>query len=585
METDLPRRRWVDDRQAALLRRIALVSAPLLVGCLAVGAWLVGVPQVPRSGQAGFAETLVQVALLVLYTVGWLVALRWTVPGATVMAVTAFGIGALSVVQYEPWKGLLLALLLYLPAGLLWLGWQRTKGWRAVTALAAVLVVLLAGYAAAGSAVFDHFYGPQTPQSTAAPLPVDRVEWVWSGALTATSARVVAALADEPDGEVRLAYAAGAEPTSTAATALGAASAADGRVVGFDVTGLQPGTEYRYAVMVDGTPDASRGRGRLRTPAEGAQSFTFAFASCARLGSNARTFETVLATDPLFFVHLGDFFYADIARDDLSAFRRSYDRQLTTAAQAALFRAVPVAYVWDDHDYGPNDADRTSPSRAAAWAAYRSFVPHYPLPLGSDEGPVAQAFTIGRVRFLVTDLRSERDPKADPDGPGKTMMGPAQLAWFERELLAANGRYPLIVWVSSVPWIDRSASPGDDWGAYADERQHIADLVAANGVQGLVMLAGDAHMVAADDGTNSDFSTSGGAGFPVLHGSPLDQRWRAKGGPYSEGVHLTTGQFGLVRVTDDGARVSLHFEGRTYDGATVLTFDWTSPAGGSTDST
>ena len=60
---------------------------------------------------------------------------------------------------------------------------------------------------------------------------------------------------------------------------------------------------------------------------------------------------------------------------------------------------------------------------------------------------------MGRVKFIVTDLRSERDDPQSPEGPGKTMMGVQQKEWFKSELLSANGKYPLIFWVSSVPWI------------------------------------------------------------------------------------------------------------------------------------
>ena len=57
---------------------------------------------------------------------------------------------------------------------------------------------------------------------------------------------------------------------------------------------------------------------RLRV---GAHSFTFAFGSCARLDSNAATYDAIAESDPLFHLMTGDFFYGDIARDDLSPLR------------------------------------------------------------------------------------------------------------------------------------------------------------------------------------------------------------------------------------------------------------------------
>ena len=36
------------------------------------------------------------------------------------------------------------------------------------------------------------------------------------------------------------------------------------------------------------------------------------------------------------------------------------------------------------------------------------------------------------------------------------------------------------------------------------------------------MIAGDAHLVAADDGSNNDYSDNGGAGFPLFQSAPMD---------------------------------------------------------------
>ena len=60
-------------------------------------------------------------------------------------------------------------------------------------------------------------------------------------------------------------------------------------------------------------------------------------------------------TDPAIYVCLGDFHYGDNFVDDVNDYRQVFDVQLTQPAQAALYSRVPIAYVWDDHDYGPND--------------------------------------------------------------------------------------------------------------------------------------------------------------------------------------------------------------------------------------
>jgi phosphodiesterase/alkaline phosphatase D-like protein len=263
---------------------------------------------------------------------------------------------------------------------------------------------------------------------------------------------------------------------------------------------------------------------------------------------------------------------------DPKRFREEYDRVLTRPAQAALYQSLPFVYVWDDHDYGPNDGDRTSPTRTVAREVYRQYVPYYPTVAGDGDAPIYQAFTVGRVRFLLTDTRSNRDPDIDPDLAGKSMLGDDQTSWLKQEMLDARGRYPLIVWLNSGPWIDVASDGKDTWGGFSTERQELANFVADNEITGMLMLAGDAHALAIDDGSNSDYSSAGGGGFPVFHAAPLDNHGSVKGGPYSEGTATDSGQFGLVTVNDDGNQnVSVTLSGRNYTGAEVLSYRFTVP--------
>ena len=73
---------------------------------------------------------------------------------------------------------------------------------------------------------------------------------------------------------------------------------------------------------------------------------------------------------PLFFLHMGDLFYGDIADDDDAAFQAAYKETWASEPQAALYRSQPVVYMWDDHDFGENDSNGASGSRAAARRAY-----------------------------------------------------------------------------------------------------------------------------------------------------------------------------------------------------------------------
>lgn len=410
-------------------------------------------------------------------------------------------------------------------------------------------------------------------------VPSDaQIQFVWSGAVTDSSATVRAKLTS--DGAVaRLAVSLNVDMGAPLYSDPDTADlAVNNKVVTLLITGLAADTVYCYMIEIDGVLDAAV-QGRFRTfPAQGPASFRFAFASCASTGSSHAVFATIESLDPLFFMHTGDFHYQNIAVNDPAVFRAAYETVLASPRQSSLYRHVPIAYIWDDHDYGPNNSDSTAPGRLAARLTYQEYVPHYPLEAGVGDVPIYQTFTVGRVKFIVTDSRSARSPASATDNAAKTMLGTTQKAWFKQELLDANGVYPLIVWVNSLPWIGIAGDDG--WHLYTNERREIADFIKGNGIRGLCMISGDAHMLAIDDGTHSDYATGGGASFPVMHAAALDRGGSVKGGPYSEGAYPGTGQFGLMTVTDTGGPyIDVAWSGRNYRNTEVVSYAFSVFAG------
>jgi hypothetical protein len=563
--TRLDRRRRISDRAALQLRAVAWgwsLAALLVVVFVGVRT---GLPHDPEAGDLGRElERLLGGLLVVLLLAAIMATARWTAPAAVALVAGGSLLGVYAAIQHSPVVEVVVSATFLFPALLIWTAWQRHRPVRAVVAVGALMVAVpFAGYHAAW-AVYDHFSGPVHPSSPLVAAPVTTVQWVWAGATTTDGFTVKAKVA-QPAQQVRLVVE-GADGRRVG-PGVEAGPFASGMVAALTVDGLEPATRYGYQVEVDGRTDPAR-RGTITTFPEGPADVTIAFGSCASTGSNGVVFDTIRELEPLLFLHLGDLHYADLRTDDDSARRTTLDRVLTAPSQAALYRSTTVAYVWDDHDFVGNDSDGWARGAGSALRVYREYVPHYPLALG-DGGPVAQAFTIGRVRVVVTDARAGRI--SDPGG-GRvpTMLGEAQMAWFERELLTAADRHAAVVWVNPVPWIEEERSGSDAWGGYAEERRAVADLVAAPGVPPVVMLAADAHMLAIDDGSHSDYSSSGGGGFPVFQAAALDRRGSVKGGPYSHGTFPGAGQFGLVRIVDDGDSIGIEWSGRDWTGRTVV---------------
>lgn len=311
---------------------------------------------------------------------------------------------------------------------------------------------------------------------------------------------------------------------------------------------LEPNTSYTWS----GTGNLE-GKFTTPPPSGTAFNFTFAFASCADNDSSHAIFSFIPQNqNPLFFIHIGDLHYGNLEVNDQLAFASMYDRTLL-GKQSLLYRSLPTMYMWDDHDFGPNNADKSSPSRPAALATYRRFAPHYPLAPDADEA-IFQSFFIGRVLFIMTDTSSQRVNNM-------TTLGQVQLEWFHQQLvlLSSSNQYKAGVWVNTFPWIDDFYK----WGEFAEERKLIAHWITELGLSNkLIIISGDAHMIAVDDGTNA------AGGVKVFHAASLDAKPTTKGGPYSHGVWPGRNQYGTMTVTDRGGdnEICFTFQGWKFIG-------------------
>ena len=371
---------------------------------------------------------------------------RWEIQGATVMAVGGALLALLTFVRAEFYEAagsqgdstrevLLILIAFAMPAFLYWLIWRRGRPHREVVLVVAMLTGLVFGTAGIAVILFTIAYGPVHPSSDLRTLPEAPVVWIWAGPPSSASRTVVARIRD-PQADVQLAL--GTDEGLTDPVIIAAASRAqdDPGVVRFDVAELAPGTRYYYEVSVDGERVSERA-GTLRTAPQGDESQDRPWGRL-QTGSNGAVFDQIRAERPDLFIFSGDFGYEDFWTDDRAIIRRTYDTQLTSPAIDALVRDVPVAYVWDDHDFGPNDADSTAASGPAAQAVYRQDAPYLALPAGPGPEAIYQSFVLGRVRFILTDGRSERSPKVTPDDAGKTMLGADQLRWLAGEMEAAR---------------------------------------------------------------------------------------------------------------------------------------------------
>ncbi len=239
-----------------------------------------------------------------------------------------------------------------------------------------------------------------------------------------------------------------------------------------------------------------------------------AFGSCADEEAPQPIWDAVLAYRPELYVFAGDNVYGDytdgrqvpLART-LEALRGSYEKASRVPGMVAVRAQVPHLAVWDDHDYGRNDAGADFPYKADAKSLFLEFwqVPADD-PRRRHDG-VYDAVTIGppgrRVQLILLDTRWFRSPLRrivprprgegpyEPDDdPAKTMLGDAQWRWLAERL-----REPaeLRLLVSSIQVV-AEAHRWERWGNLPRELDRLRRVVADSGAGGLVLLSGDRHI-------------------------------------------------------------------------------------------
>jgi alkaline phosphatase D len=288
------------------------------------------------------------------------------------------------------------------------------------------------------------------------------------------------------------------------------------------LTELEPATRYIY-----GLNDGKRGvTGSFITAPPPMVSRPVAFLWSGDLGDrehcrHARDgypiFQAMESLKPDFFLFVGDTIYADhrcgargrvpgynFVATTVEEFRTKHLYNRADPHLQSFFRTTSVYPIWDDHEVRNDFAGPTEPLTAAGLQAFIEawpFVPHRKEP-----NRLYRSVRWGKlVELFILDTRQYRSDNERPDGPDKTMLGPAQRRWLVDGVTRSEAVWKVVV--SSVPLaIATGQSSRDSWSSAAPperakpdgtgfsvERDAILQVLKAHGVKNLVWLAADVH--------------------------------------------------------------------------------------------
>jgi alkaline phosphatase D len=215
--------------------------------------------------------------------------------------------------------------------------------------------------------------------------------------------------------------------------------------------------------------------------------------------------------------------------ETLADYRGNYKYNLLDANLRAFNAEVPMFAQWDDHEVTNNwwpgePLTRAEHLRkkyvdknalALAMRASRAFHEYMPMrETIAEPGRVYRKIPYGPLLdVFMLDMRSYRGPNGEDKqatyGPDAYFLGPTQVAWLKRELMASRATWKviaadmplslLVVYDVDRKWGVEAIAQGDD-GAPLGRELEIADLLSFMkhaGIRNTVWLTADVHYSAA----------------------------------------------------------------------------------------
>lgn len=354
------------------------------------------------------------------------------------------------------------------------------------------------------------------------------------------------------------------------------------------VGGLQADTQYYWQVQLDGTPAGTINTvrtwpkagqvapvvGLLAGACSGSYGITFPAWTDPDTFSYMRAMTDAAGNKARLFVDLGDVIYpcsnnsfnGNIMPANDVVIRNWWEGQLQAPQRQLLNKEVPESHTYSDNDFIGSNSDSTlAPAVAAVSNAVRRQV-LADGPFASTDGKgLYWSALLGRVLIIQTDSRSYSSDVMLPNStPGKSMLGTTQKNWLKGQL--ARQDCAGIIWFHDNQWVGGAGTStvrpaNDNWGAFATERQEIADHIVASRSRLMLYVHGDNHGMCFDNGSNNAY-----AGFAWCMVAPLYNSAQAVTLPTSGEAYPTAnlnGQkyFTWLEITDNGVTVSVEVAG------------------------
>ena len=282
--------------------------------------------------------------------------------------------------------------------------------------------------------------------------------------------------------------------------------------VKIELNGLELNTSYSYSLVLNGktitvpfkTEFKTKDLWQYRKPAP---DFNFLSGSCAYFnepkydrpgkpyGMDSSIFVTMGNTPAEFNLWLGDGWYTrEVDFNTAWGLNKRVSRDRSMKVVQQFMSAMPQYYIWDDHDFGPNNIGKSYIFKEESRKVFKDYTlnPTY----GEDGKGIYTKISYSDADFFLTDdryFRSEATMADSVNGKpneAKDYLGSIQMDWLKNSLLYSTATFKIIATGSQVL---NPISRGECMYAYSYEYNDLINFISDHKISGVLFLTGDRH--------------------------------------------------------------------------------------------
>jgi alkaline phosphatase D len=293
-------------------------------------------------------------------------------------------------------------------------------------------------------------------------------------------------------------------------------------------------------------------------------SMIIAFGSCNRTDHPQIMWEPLASHNPDVFIWLGDIIYADT--HDMDHMQAEYDKVMKEPGYQKLKESANIIGVWDDHDYGWNDAGKNYSKRDSSKQILMDFLDIDPNDeIRSREG-IYTSYVFGdhpiQTKVILLDTRYFRDTVIHDPDPSRRyttnvagdILGETQWNWLATEL--ENSEADIHIIGSGIQVIPNEHG-FEKWGNFPKSRTRLFELLRQKQPKNTLLISGDRHMA-----EFSKIKLKGKYEVYEITSSGLTHTWSAmweESNRYRIGDMVIRKNFGLILI--DPYKIEMQIRG------------------------